>query len=153
MNSLMGASNTSKTRMSTGISEFDRVLGGGLVCGSFVLIGGEPGVGKSTLMLQACRNFAKAGLTVMYVSAEESTQQVLMRAVRLGEFPSSFNVACESNYEIIEDYVRNNKCDILIVDSIQVFIYLHCWFLWVHSAADDLHHVTSLVPGLHSPSP
>src|ERR1043165_6941005 len=70
-------------RLSTGINEFDRVLGGGLVPGSLVLLGGEPGIGKSTLVLQACQGFGKQGKQVLYVSGEENLQQIQMRAQRL----------------------------------------------------------------------
>ncbi|NGX45348.1 MAG: DNA repair protein RadA [Chlamydiae bacterium] len=107
-------------RFSTRMPEFDRLLGGGLVAGSLSLIGGDPGIGKSTLMLQVSERFAAQGLTVLYISGEESIEQTSMRAQRLG-------IKCKGLYILAETLFSNIKCqidelkpDILIVDSIQI---------------------------------
>lgn len=106
-------------RNTTGYKEFDRVLGGGLVRGSFVLLGGDPGIGKSTLLLQMAGGLANEDLTVLYVSGEESTSQTGMRAQRLGVSSSNVMVAAESNLEAIKSLVETHKPDVLVVDSIQ----------------------------------
>jgi len=106
-------------RVSTGVGEFDRVLGGGLVAGSFVLIGGDPGIGKSTLLLQAAGNLAKARPPVLYVSAEESAPQVKLRARRLGVTGKGLAVLAETRLESIEEAVEKMKPAAVVVDSIQ----------------------------------
>ena len=106
-------------RMETGIAEFDRVLGGGLVPGSLVLIGGDPGIGKSTLMLQALHGFAAAGRKVLYVSGEESIQQIRIRSQRLAAISPELLVVSEVDIEAILNMVANLKPDVLVVDSIQ----------------------------------
>lgn len=106
-------------RNSTGYKEFDRVLGGGLVKGSFVLLGGDPGIGKSTLLLQMAGGLADENLTVLYVSGEESTSQTGLRAQRLGVSSSNVMIAAESNLEQIKSLVDTHKPDVLVVDSIQ----------------------------------
>lgn len=105
-------------RFTTGMGELDRVLGGGAVAGSLVLVGGAPGIGKSTLLLQIC-NMLCIGRTVLYVSGEESERQLKLRAVRLGVLPASLFILSETRLSDILDAVEEIKPDILIVDSIQ----------------------------------
>lgn len=111
-------SETSEIRYDTGISEFNRVLGGGLVKGSLVLIGGDPGIGKSTILLQACK-FLSEKKTVLYVSGEESASQIKLRASRLGVMSKNLYVLCETDAEYIAELIRTDKPDVVIVDSIQ----------------------------------
>ncbi len=106
-------------RSPTGIGELDRVLGGGVVRGSLVLIGGDPGIGKSTLLLQASRALADLGEPVLYVSGEESVAQVRLRADRLGMSPQGLFLLAETNLEVIEAHVESLKPQVLVVDSIQ----------------------------------
>lgn len=106
-------------RLETGIAEFDRVLGGGLVPGSLVLIGGDPGIGKSTLMLQALHGFAIAGRKVLYVSGEESIQQIRIRSQRLATVSHDLLVVSEIDIDAILNMIANLKPDVLVVDSIQ----------------------------------
>ena len=105
-------------RFSTGMGELDRVLGGGAVAGSLVLVGGAPGIGKSTLLLQICNSLC-AGRNVLYVSGEESERQIKMRAIRLGVAPESLFVLSETRLSDIMESVDEIHPDILIVDSIQ----------------------------------
>lgn len=107
-------------RVATGLSEFDRVLGGGLVAGSVVLIGGDPGVGKSTLLLEALASMqTKSGLSGLYVSGEESAQQIAARARRLGIGASELQLLTETQIERILDAVGHSTFQALVVDSIQ----------------------------------
>lgn len=106
-------------RMSTGIAELDRVLGGGIMHGSLTLVGGDPGIGKSTLLLQMCRLLANSGRRVLYISGEESLKQIKLRAVRIGEFESDMLLLCETNLGLVEETIRHTKPDIVIIDSIQ----------------------------------
>lgn len=106
-------------RMKTGYDELDRVLGGGVVRGSLVLVGGDPGIGKSTLLLQICRNLAAAGKKVLYISGEESLKQIKLRANRIGEISGELLFLCETNLESIEGAIGEEKPDVVIVDSIQ----------------------------------
>jgi DNA repair protein RadA/Sms len=110
-------------RLSTGYFELDRVLGGGLVDGSFTLLGGDPGIGKSTLLLQMCGGLAKQGVKVLYVSGEESVTQSALRAQRLGVRSANVHMASESNLEAIRDLATSVKPQVMIVDSIQT-VYL-----------------------------
>ena len=109
---------TDETRFLTGMNELDRVLGGGAVKGSLVLIGGAPGIGKSTLMLQICNELCKK-CTVLYASGEESPRQIKLRAERLGVSGDSLFLLAETDLEDVIEAVHTNKPDILIVDSIQ----------------------------------
>jgi len=106
-------------RLSCGISELDRVLGGGLVPGSLVLIGGDPGIGKSTLLLQATNHLAKAFGEVLYVSGEESAQQVRMRGTRMGVNDARLFVLTETSLEKIIIHFHRLKPKALVIDSIQ----------------------------------
>ena len=106
-------------RTMSGVGEFDRVLGGGLVKGSAILVGGDPGIGKSTLLLQAAARFARNGLKVFYISGEESTAQVQMRARRLGLHESPVTLAAETNLRDILTTLETEKPDFAIIDSIQ----------------------------------
>jgi DNA repair protein RadA/Sms len=110
---------TEEPRFSTGISEFDRVLGGGLVEGSLVLIGGDPGIGKSTLMLQALHGLCRKGKKVLYVSGEESVRQIKIRSERLTAADPRLFVLSEIDLEIILATVDAEKPDVLVIDSIQ----------------------------------
>ncbi|MCH7504627.1 DNA repair protein RadA [PVC group bacterium] len=107
-------------RFPSGIHEFDRILGGGVVRGSLVLIGGDPGIGKSTLLLQVSKTLGSMGKKVLYVSGEESVGQVKMRSDRLGESTSDLYVVSETNMETITRFVKEMKPQILVIDSIQV---------------------------------
>lgn len=106
-------------RKTTGIGELDRVLGGGIVEGSLVLVGGDPGIGKSTLLLQVCRNLTNQGAKVLYISGEESLQQIRMRADRMGEFGESLLLLCETSLDTIRETIEAEKPQAVVIDSIQ----------------------------------
>lgn len=106
-------------RTLSGIEELDRVLGGGIVHGSLVLVGGDPGIGKSTLLLQMCKEITAKALKVLYISGEESLGQIKMRAERLGVFEGELMLLCETNLGFIEDAIHKYKPEIVVIDSIQ----------------------------------
>lgn len=106
-------------RVSAGMGELDRVLGGGIVAGSLILVGGDPGIGKSTLLLQVCRYTSAQGSKVLYISGEESLRQIKMRANRLGEFTGSLYFLSETNLDRMSETIEDLHPDIVIVDSIQ----------------------------------
>ena len=106
-------------RISTGYRELDQVLGSGIVAGSLVLVGGDPGIGKSTLLLQVCRNLAAAGHKVLYISGEESLKQIKLRANRIGKVTGQLLFLCETSLDDIEEAIREAKPVIVIIDSIQ----------------------------------
>ncbi|HKM33238.1 MAG TPA: DNA repair protein RadA [Lachnospiraceae bacterium] len=106
-------------RIGTGIKELDRVLGGGIVTGSLTLVGGDPGIGKSTLLLQMCRLLALEGHKVLYISGEESLKQIKMRASRIGAFNDNLLLLCETNLDSIEESIRKYTPEVVIIDSIQ----------------------------------
>lgn len=108
-------------RFSTGFSEFNRVLGGGIVRGSLILMGGDPGIGKSTLILQVCASIASDSKSknVLYISGEESLKQIKLRADRIGKCPDSLKILCETDIDTIMDTVISLKPDIIVIDSIQ----------------------------------
>ena len=110
---------TDQERFTTGIGELDRVLGGGIVPASLVLVGGDPGIGKSTLLLQVCKNLADAHHSVLYISGEESLQQIKIRADRIGSFTESLELFCETNLADISSVLRRKKPRVVIIDSIQ----------------------------------
>lgn len=106
------------TRIETGMQELDRVLGGGIVPGSLVLVGGDPGIGKSTLLLQVCQKLAQER-SVLYISGEESLSQIKLRANRMGEFQENLKLLCETNLDTIRNVIENRKPELVIIDSIQ----------------------------------
>lgn len=106
-------------RMSTGIREFDRVLGGGIVEGSMVLVGGDPGIGKSTLLLQMCLLLVSQKHKVLYISGEESLQQIKIRADRLGNHGGDLMMLCETDLEMIQEVIERMKPELVVIDSIQ----------------------------------
>ncbi len=108
-----------RVRISTGISEMDQVLGGGIVPGSLVLVGGDPGIGKSTLLLQVCQNLSRCLDEVLYISGEESLQQIKLRAARIGEFQDTLKLLCETNLAQIERVVDRYQPQVVVIDSIQ----------------------------------
>lgn len=110
---------TEDTRILTGITELDRVLGGGIVVGGLVLVGGDPGIGKSTLLLQMCQQLVADKREVLYISGEESLKQIKMRAERLGNFENELYLLSETNLDVIEGAVMKYKPQIVIIDSIQ----------------------------------
>lgn len=106
-------------RIQTGVQEFDRVLGGGIVPGSLVLVGGDPGIGKSTLLLQICQILSQMKRSTLYISGEESLQQIKIRADRIGQFTDSLHLLCETNLNTIRAMIEREKPQIVIIDSIQ----------------------------------
>lgn len=106
-------------RMQTRIEELDRVLGGGVVPGSLVLVGGDPGIGKSTLLLQVCRSLSEQKRKVLYISGEESLKQIKLRANRMGEFNEHLLLLCETNLETIRQVIEKEQPDVAVIDSIQ----------------------------------
>jgi DNA repair protein RadA/Sms len=106
-------------RIDTRIEELNRVLGGGMVPGSLILVGGDPGIGKSTLLLQLCQKLSVTEKKVLYVSGEESLKQIKIRAMRLGTFGENIELLCETNLQTIESIIKEKKPDIVIIDSIQ----------------------------------
>ncbi len=108
-----------RQRYTTGMEELDRVLGGGLVPGSLVLVGGDPGIGKSTILLQVCRSLAADGKRVLYISGEESLQQIKIRAERIGEFSENLKLLCETNLDDISRILNEEHPDAAVIDSIQ----------------------------------
>lgn len=109
-------------RISTGIKEFDRVLGGGIVLGSLVLISGDPGIGKSTILLQVCEYLGKSN-KILYVSGEESANQIKMRANRLGVKTDKLFILPQTDVGTIVEAIKSEKPDIVIIDSIQTMVY------------------------------
>ena len=116
---LKDISTKEEARMTTGFGELDRVLGGGIVHGSLTLIGGDPGIGKSTILLQVCKNLSDQGRKVLYISGEESLKQIKIRADRIGQFNDNIRLFCETDLELIEQTLRDEKPDVAVIDSIQ----------------------------------
>lgn len=116
---LSNVSTKEDTRILTGIKELDRVLGGGIVVGGLILVGGDPGIGKSTLLLQMCKVLSENQIQVLYVSGEESLKQIKMRADRLGGFKGELLLLSETNLDVIEDTISRVKPQVVIIDSIQ----------------------------------
>ena len=108
-----------EVRFSTGLAELDRVLGGGAVAGSLILVGGDPGIGKSTILLQTSCNMARNGIRILYISGEESLRQIKLRAARIGDAPESLRFLCETNLETITDLLMREKPQAVVIDSIQ----------------------------------
>lgn len=108
-----------EARTLTHIEELDRVLGGGIVQGSLTLVGGDPGIGKSTLLLQMCRQLSQDGRSVLYISGEESPVQIKMRADRIGAFRENMLLLCETSLDVISDVIREQMPGVVVIDSIQ----------------------------------
>ena len=106
-------------RIHTTIEELDRVLGGGIVPGSLILVGGDPGIGKSTLLLQVCQKLCEKKRQVLYISGEESLKQIKLRANRMGEFTEDLFLLCETNLDIIKNVIEKRKPEMVVIDSIQ----------------------------------
>lgn len=109
-------------RISTGVNEFDRVLGGGIVLGSLILLSGDPGIGKSTILLQVCQYLGKSN-KILYVSGEESAAQIKMRASRLGVTTDNLFILPQTDVGIIVETIKNEKPNVVIIDSIQTMVY------------------------------
>ena len=110
---------SSEKRMDTHIEELNRVLGGGIVPGSLVLVCGDPGIGKSTLLLQTCKSLSDQKIAVLYISGEESLQQIKMRADRIGIFSDEMTLLCETNLDLIQGVIEERKPQVVVIDSIQ----------------------------------
>ena len=106
-------------RMKTELVELDGVLGGGIVPGSLVLVGGDPGIGKSTLLLQVCQKLSAMNKKVLYISGEESLKQIKLRANRMGEFSENLYLLCETSLNLIQTAIEREKPDVVVIDSIQ----------------------------------
>lgn len=117
--SLSAISLKEENRIKSGINELDRVLGGGIVAGGLMLVGGDPGIGKSTLLLQLCQRLSEKELKVLYVSGEESLTQIKMRAERIGKFSDSLKLLCETDINTILSAVEKENPRLIIIDSIQ----------------------------------
>ena len=116
---LSSVSTDQEDRMQTEIEELDRVLGGGVVPGSLVLVGGDPGIGKSTLLLQGCKRLSDQGRKVLYISGEESLKQIKLRANRMGTFSDHLLLLCETNLETIRQVIEREHPAVAVIDSIQ----------------------------------
>ena len=117
--SLSQVNTEEELRIDTKIAELNRVLGGGIVRGSLVLVGGDPGIGKSTLLLQMCRELSAGNSSVLYVSGEESLRQIKLRADRIGSFSDELKLLAETDIDEIVAQTREMKPDVLVIDSIQ----------------------------------
>ncbi len=117
--SILQATTADESRIKTNIAELDRVLGGGIVKGSLVLVGGDPGIGKSTILLQMCRNLVHMGVETLYVSGEESAGQIKMRAERLGTFDKDMTLLCDNDMDNISNVIQKSKTSVVVIDSIQ----------------------------------
>ncbi len=117
--SILKATTADESRIKTDIKELDRVLGGGIVRGSLVLVGGDPGIGKSTILLQMCRNLVHAGVETLYVSGEESSGQIKMRAQRLGTFNKDMTLLCDNDMDNISTVIQKSNASVVVIDSIQ----------------------------------
>ena len=116
---LSAVEETGEERFSTGFAELDRVLGGGVVAGSMILLGGDPGIGKSTILLQAARNMAASGIDVLYISGEESLRQIKMRGRRIGEISDRLRFLCETDLDAITATLQEEMPRLAVIDSIQ----------------------------------
>ncbi|MBO5426621.1 MAG: DNA repair protein RadA [Lachnospiraceae bacterium] len=120
--SILEVTTADESRIKTNIGELDRVLGGGIVKGSLVLVGGDPGIGKSTLLLQMCRNLVETSCGVLYVSGEESPSQIKMRAERLGTFNKDMMLLCDNDMDNVSASIQKSKADVVVIDSIQTML-------------------------------
>jgi len=119
---LLQVTTADEHRICTDIKELDRVLGGGIVKGSLVLVGGDPGIGKSTLLLQMCRKLSEKAVDVLYVSGEESSSQIKMRAERLGTFEKDMLLLCDNDMDNVASVIQTSHAEVVIIDSIQTMI-------------------------------
>ena len=117
--SLNSVETNQEDRINTHIKELDRVLGGGIVPGSLVLVGGDPGIGKSTLLLQVCQKLCEDRRSVLYISGEESLKQIKLRANRMGKFTEELLVLCETNLDTIKTVIEKKRPQLVVIDSIQ----------------------------------
>lgn len=120
--SILKVTTADESRIKTNINELDRVLGGGIVKGSLVLVGGDPGIGKSTILLQMCRNLVHGGTEVLYVSGEESMAQIKMRAERIGTFEKDMLLLCDNDMDNISSVIQKSNASVVIIDSIQTMV-------------------------------
>lgn len=111
-----------ENRITTEFKEFDRVLGGGIVKGSLILVGGDPGIGKSTLLLQISKVLSQKDIKILYVSGEESLKQIKLRASRMGDFSDSLLLLSETDITLIDSIIEKEKPEVLIIDSIQTMV-------------------------------
>ncbi len=134
---------TKRDRITTGSREMDRVLGGGIIKSSLVLVGGDPGIGKSTLLLQVADNAAKQSLKVLYVSGEESGEQIKIRADRLNIGDGELYILAETNIDIIKEFVEKENPDLLVLDSVQT---IYCpEIVSAPGSVSQVREVTSIV--------
>lgn len=119
---ILEVSTAKESRIPIGMRELDRVLGGGIVKGSLVLVGGDPGIGKSTILLQMCRNLVHTNTNVLYVSGEESLAQIKMRAERIGVFEKDMLLLCDNDMDNIESVIKKSNASVVIIDSIQTMV-------------------------------
>lgn len=120
--SILEVMTADESRIRTGITELDRVLGGGIVRGSLVLVGGDPGIGKSTILLQMCRKLVHSGTDVLYVSGEESLSQIKMRAERIGSFDKDMLIMCDNDMDNIALSIQKSCAAVVVIDSIQTMV-------------------------------
>lgn len=116
--SLAEVETAAQERLETGLKELDRVLGGGIVPGSLILVGGDPGIGKSTLLLQVCQRLSRKK-SVLYISGEESLAQIKLRANRMGDFKENLKLLCETNLDTVRSVIETRHPELVIIDSIQ----------------------------------
>ncbi|MDD6328228.1 MAG: DNA repair protein RadA [Eubacteriales bacterium] len=120
--SILKVTTADESRIHTGIIELDRVLGGGIVRGSLVLVGGDPGIGKSTLLLQMCRRLVHDNTSVLYVSGEESLSQIKMRAERIGAFEQDMLLLCDNDMDNVASAIGKCQAEVVVIDSIQTMV-------------------------------
>lgn len=120
--SILRVTTADESRIKTGITELDRVLGGGIVKGSLVLVGGDPGIGKSTILLQMCRNLVHSGTEILYISGEESLSQIKMRAERIGTFEKDMMLLCDNDMDNIGTAIQKSNAAVVVIDSIQTMV-------------------------------
>ena len=120
--SIFDVKTADESRIKTDITELDRVLGGGIVRGSLVLVGGDPGIGKSTILLQMCRNLVHSETKVLYVSGEESLAQIKMRAERIGTFDKDMLLLCDNDMDNISSAIQKSDASVVVIDSIQTMV-------------------------------
>ncbi len=120
--SILKVTTADESRIKTDIGELDRVLGGGIVKGSLVLVGGDPGIGKSTILLQMCKKLVDKDVEVLYVSGEESLSQIKMRAGRIGKFDKDMMLLCDNDMDNISSAIQKSNAEVVIIDSIQTML-------------------------------